>query len=163
GEPDPSPTVAHEPTRLAAWSAFHEAVEKLPDEEREVFDLLWYQGLAHAEAAELLGVAERTVGRRWQEARLHVAEALHGEIPPRDHGDPAPPFVSVPGYEILDEVGRGGMGVVYKARQIGLDRLVALKMILAGKEATPAERARFEAEAKAAAKLNHPQIVHIYE
>jgi RNA polymerase sigma-70 factor (ECF subfamily) len=77
-------TLAHEPTRLAAWSAFHEAVEGLPDDEREVFDLLWYHGLAHTEAAELLGVNERTVRRRWQDARLHVAEALHGEIPPGD-------------------------------------------------------------------------------
>jgi RNA polymerase sigma-70 factor (ECF subfamily) len=77
-------TVAHEPSRLVAWSAFHEAVETLPEEEREVFDLLWYQGLTHEEAAALLGVAERTVGRRWQAARLHLAEALHGEIPPGD-------------------------------------------------------------------------------
>ena len=58
------PTLAHEPTRLAAWSAFHEAVEQLLDEEREVFDLLWYQGLEQAEAAALLGVTERTVRRR---------------------------------------------------------------------------------------------------
>jgi RNA polymerase sigma-70 factor (ECF subfamily) len=78
------PTLAHEPTRLAAWSAFHEAIDHLPDEEREVFDLLWYQGLPQAEAADLLGVTERTIRRRWQEARLHVAEALHGEIPPGD-------------------------------------------------------------------------------
>jgi RNA polymerase sigma factor (sigma-70 family) len=81
--PEPQ-TLAHEPTRLAAWSAFHEAVEGLPEEEREVFDLLWYQGLAQTEAAELLGVTERTVRRRWQSARLLVAEALHGEIPPGD-------------------------------------------------------------------------------
>jgi RNA polymerase sigma-70 factor (ECF subfamily) len=84
GEPGPAPALTHEPTRLAAWSALHEAVERLPDEEREVFDLLWYQGLPHAEAAELLGVTERTVGRRWQAARLHLAELLHGEIPPGD-------------------------------------------------------------------------------
>jgi RNA polymerase sigma factor (sigma-70 family) len=89
GEDQPQPqadpaTLAHESTRLAAWTAFHEAVEGLPDEEREVVDLLWYQGLPHAEAAELLGVTDRTVRRRWQAARLRLAEALHGEFPPGD-------------------------------------------------------------------------------
>jgi RNA polymerase sigma-70 factor (ECF subfamily) len=74
--------VAGEPARLAAWSEFHQAVERLPNEEREAFDLLWYQGLTQAEAAEVLGVAERTVKRRWQAARLHLFEALHGELPP---------------------------------------------------------------------------------
>ena len=70
-----------EPSRLAAWAEFHEQIGALPDEEREVFDLLWYQGLNQAEAAELLGVSERTIKRRWQAARLHLHEALHGEIP----------------------------------------------------------------------------------
>jgi serine/threonine protein kinase/Tfp pilus assembly protein PilF len=70
---------------------------------------------------------------------------------------------TVAGYQILGELGRGNMGVVYQARQIGLNRLVALKMIRAGARAGPDELRRFMAEAQLLASLQHPNIIQIYE
>jgi RNA polymerase sigma-70 factor (ECF subfamily) len=73
---------AGRPETLDQWSAFHEAVDRLPEQERQVMELLWYRGLTHAQAARALGVATKTVQRRWASARLMIRDALHGE-PPR--------------------------------------------------------------------------------
>src|SRR5436305_15340521 len=69
----------------------------------------------------------------------------------------------VPGYEVLGELGRGGMGVVYRARQLSGNRLVALKVIRDGALAGPQHRARFRIEGEAVARMRHANIVALYE
>jgi len=83
--------------------------------------------------------------------------------PTRPADDIGPGLPTVPGYEILAVLGRGGMGVVYQARQVALKRLVALKMILAAGHASASDRARFRVEAEAVARLQHPNVVQVHE
>jgi tRNA A-37 threonylcarbamoyl transferase component Bud32 len=77
--------------------------------------------------------------------------------------DLVPDGLEVPGYRVLGVLGKGGMGVVYKARQVRLGRIVALKMILRAEYAGEEERRRFQAEAEAVARLQHPNVVQVYE
>src|SRR5262245_35950598 len=73
-----------------------------------------------------------------------------------------PPGLAPPGYDLVSELGRGGMGVVYQARQHGLERLVALKMVRWGGQASDQEVARFRTEAEAVGRLAHPHVVQVY-
>jgi WD40 repeat protein len=107
---------------------------------------------AHAEAGSFLDAP--------------AAAATTDDFPtgPERPGTESPPEApAIPGYEIEALLGRGGMGVVYRARHLALKRSVALKMILGGGHAGPAELARFRLEAEAVARLQHPNIVQIHE
>ena len=70
------------PAQLMEWTEFHEQVDALPEEEREVFDLLWYQQLSQQDAATVLGVSLGTVKLRWQRAKLRLHKVFHGQPPP---------------------------------------------------------------------------------
>jgi eukaryotic-like serine/threonine-protein kinase len=138
-----------------------------------VLDLIYNEIVLREEAGESPPLVEYLVRFPELAAEIRllfdVEQAIDGEPAARSANDltlsagmlapPVPPRTpSVPGYEVLGELGRGGMGVVYKARQLRLNRIVALKMVLAWNHALPEVGVRFLAEAESVARLHHPHI-----
>jgi tetratricopeptide (TPR) repeat protein len=124
-----------------------------------------------ARAADETDKSANTVARPPVETKTYHPEAAFDPNRTRAHGAPADTGgdegdvaarTGPPGYDILGVLGRGGMGVVYRAREHGLDRVVALKMILAGPHASPSVVARFRAEAQAVARFQHPNLVQVF-
>ncbi|HWE36487.1 MAG TPA: protein kinase [Isosphaeraceae bacterium] len=146
----------------------------LRDDDEALFELVYGEYLVREslgeppEPAELAGRFPRFAERLRRQLDVHRAlgdgdaATWHEAAPPA-----AAPGVAadpdIPGYEALDELGRGGMGAVYRARQRGLNRTVALKVIRAWVYADPEVAARFRAEAETAARFQHPNIVQVYE
>jgi serine/threonine protein kinase len=131
-------------TRRGERPTLGEYLRRFPDELTAAY--LAETPLADADSAIMVGSGASTIS-----------------ISPTTATSTASPWPLVPGYEIVDVLGRGGMGVVYKAIQLGAKRLVALKMIRDGVLASPEHRVRFRIEAEAAARFQHPNLVRIYE
>lgn len=129
-----------------------EQVTGLPDAERTEFlsQVELSEARVFAELKRMLACDEATLAPLQEDETFFRSKGVQQER-------------NIDGYEILEEIGRGGMGVVYKARQLRPNRIVAIKMIRAGKFATPADVQRFAVEIDAIAKLEHDNIVPIYE
>jgi Protein kinase domain len=170
------------PERYEQLWAIHDEACRLPPEQRESFldQRCVGDGELRAEVARLLAHAETIDGGGFLEAvcEVNAKGLLAGPGPQVEPGPPPsppatliPPAVprpdsswpSIPGYQILSVLGRGAMGVVYKALHVKLNRVVALKMILAGAHANAEERRRFLQEAETVARLQHPNVVQIYD
>ncbi len=109
-----------------------------------------------------LGFADELSSSHGNNAGTEVDRTVFARLPPNQPAARERPVPAISGYDILGELGRGGMGVVYKARQIRLNRPCVLKMILGGAHAGAEAVARFLAEAEAVARLQHPNIVQIH-
>lgn len=144
-----------------------------------VVDLIYTEFLVREELGERAHMPLLQAQFPQHAAELAAQVELHRALENLDAveaGDTSPPQQTIgagprlrrlpslgPGYEVLAEIGRGGMGVVYRARQVGLNRLVALKMVRGAEFASAEVLARFRAEAEAVARLHHPQIVQVYD
>jgi WD40 repeat protein len=120
------------------------------------------QQSAASRQEELVSPAQRRSAVRALRQGQEAGSATRRGGPEAARAIPSAPG-QVGDYDILGEVGRGGMGVVYQARHRGLRRLAALKMVLAGEFASPAQELRFRLEAELAARVRHPNIVQVYE
>ncbi len=134
-------------------------------------DLIFSEFLLREERGEAPGIEEYAARFPEHADTLRMQILIDREFSNglRELGSAHPPEVrpiapgSLPGFEILGEIGRGGMGVVYRARQIRLNRQVCIKMIQAVGDSRPDHNERFMVEAEAIARLSHPNIVQIYE
>jgi WD40 repeat protein len=152
-----------------AVEAYLEEHPELRDDPEAVVDLIYQEVLLRQERGEAARLDDYRRRFPHCEAQLRRQFELHELLGGENQGTvgsaPAaePPLPSIPGCEMVRELGRGGMGIVYLARQLRLKRHVVVKLIREGGLARPRDAARFRTEAEAIARLQHPQIVQIHE
>ena len=159
------------------------AIPRLLEEPDDLLDLIYHEILLREELGEEPGLDEylrrfpQFDGAIRDQFRVHEAIRFAGRAGDDGGAEPGAKLLTlaienavaaatppqIPGFEVIRELGRGGMGVVYLARQAGLNRMVAIKMILAGEYSRPRDRARLRAEAEVLARLAHPNLVQIHE
>jgi WD40 repeat protein/serine/threonine protein kinase len=166
--------------QLLPVEAYLEQSPSLADDPEAVLDLIYHERVLRARRGEVPRLEEYLQRFAHLAAPLQVQFELdqaiqedatwlskHPGVPPpgvTSRGDPASALpAGPPGYEILDELGRGGMGIAYRARQVELKRLVALKVLQPVGPTDSHERSRFRTEAEAIGRLQHPNIVQIFE
>jgi eukaryotic-like serine/threonine-protein kinase len=149
--------------------AYRRAFPSLDDEPEAFFELVYHELLIREELGERVDADEYVRTFPTLADRLRLQLEVHSALS-RACGGAAPrpaqssaPLPEISGYEVLAEIGRGGMGVVYRARQIHPSRHVAIKMILDGRFASRRDLRRFRNEAEAVAALDHPNIVSVHE
>ena len=156
---------AKEPARVETYLDRFPELASVPSLLIGLIRTEWEQRHRLAEPVELQEYLDRFPGQREQILQLVAGSPTLSVVPtlppPGTSSDASLP--SLPGYEIIDLLGRGGMGVVYQARQTRFGRRVALKMIRDVSLAGPEGRVRFRAEAQALARLQHPNIVQVFE
>jgi len=145
------------------WENLHAAVDKLPDPDKQVVNLLFYHGMTRQEAATFLGISMSTVSRRWQSARLRLAKSVLPSLTATERIPEVLPTV-IGEYKLANIIGRGGSGIVFRAYKAdNPDKMVALKILHSDLVVRQKVRDMFLREVQALSRVQHQNVITVHE